>query len=308
MIGGFSIGIVSSLSSCGSNAGDLPLSSAINTAAVDSAANTMLGEAKAYESSGVTRKALSIHRDITKKYPYTHAAGEARFSEARILDQRGNPLKAFEAYQDLIVHYPGSPHYATAIKRQESIAYAAANGNIKNNFLGMKTRISSEQTSRMLARVRENAPGAISAPKAQYTIGQVWQKNGNAEKAIAAYQRIGAEYGESSFAPEALYQTGQILILKAEKGNHNKANVNQARDIFQNLIQRYPRHSRAADARKSLAILASQDIQRSFDTAEFYRKKGNTKSAIFYYREVLGKTEGGNLHNQAKQHISELGG
>ena len=302
------MGAIISFSSCGPGANDLPLSSAVNTATSVPAANAMLTQAKAYQSAGNTRKALSRYRNIAKKYPYTNAAGEAHFAEARILDQKGDLLKAFEAYQDLIVRYPGSPHYKTSIQRQEAVAHAAADGVIKNNFLGMKTKIGADKTSKMLAHVRDNAPGAISAPKAQYAIGQVWQKAGNAEKAIAAYKRIGADYADSSLAPEALYQTGQILILKAQSGNQNKAHVNQARDIFQNLVQRYPRHSRAGDARKRLALLGGQDIQRSYDTAEFYRKKGNSKSAIFYYREVLRKTTSGSLHNKAKQRISELNG
>ncbi|MBT8043751.1 MAG: tetratricopeptide repeat protein, partial [Verrucomicrobiae bacterium] len=204
--------------------------------------------------------------------------------------------------------YPASKYYATAIKRQESVAHAAADGIIKNNFLGMKTRVSPQKTEKMLGHVRDNAPRATSAPRAQYAIGRVWQQEGNADKAIAAYQRIGVDYPNSSVAPEALYQTGQILILKAERGNQNKANVNRARDIFQDLIQRYPRHRRAADARKRLAMLGGQDIQRSFDTAEFYRKKGQTQSALFYYREVIRKTKSGTLYNRAKQRISELGG
>ncbi len=272
----------------------MPLASGIASAAGSPAAQTMFNNARGYEAAGRVSKAISTYRDIAKRYPH--------------LDKQGDLFKAFEAYQGLISKYPGSKHYAAAVKRQEAVAQAAANGIIKNNFLGMKTRISPDKTGKMLAHVRDNAPRAASAPKAQYAIGRMWQQEGNADKAIAAYRRIGVDYPGSSIAPDALYQIGQILILKAERGNQNKANVNRAKDIFQNLIQRYPRHPRAADARKRLAILGGQDVQRSFDTAEFYRKKGQTQSALFYYREVIRKTKGGTLHNKAKQRISSLGG
>lgn len=305
---GISLGIIISLSSCGSNDQNLPLSSAINTSTDVPAANAMLEQAKAHAAAGKTGKAISTYRDIFKDYPHTNAAAEARYSEARLLDQEGDLLKAFEAYQDLIARYPGSRHYATSIQRQESVAHAAANGIIKNNFLGMKTKIGPEKTSKMLAQVRDNAPRAISASKAQFAIGHVWQKAGNAEKAIAAYQRMSIDYADSEAAPEALYQTGEILILKAERGNQNTAHVNRAIDIFQNLLIRYPRHSRAADARERISFLNGQDIQRSYDTAEFYRKKGNAKSALFYYREVMRKTKSGSLHDLARQRIAELGG
>lgn len=296
------------LVSCGSDSGELPLATGIANQSGVAAADTMLAQGRAYEASGKKGKALSTYKTIFKKYPYASAASEARFAQGRILDQQNDLFKAFEAYQDVIARYPGSRHYATALNRQETVAHAAATGVIKNNFLGMKTRISPEKVQKMLGHVRDNAPRAASAPKAQYAIGRVWQKEGNAAKAIAAYQRIGLDYPNSGPAPEALYQTGEILVLKAKRGNQNTAHVNRARDIYRDLVQRYPSHSRAADARKRLAMLGGQDIQRSYETAEFYRKKGQNASAIFYYREVLRKTKSGNYYNLAKRRIAELGG
>ncbi len=294
------------IASCGSNDENLPLSSSLSSDINSREAGRLLDEAKAYEADGRTNKAIDRYREVSKKYPNTKAADSARYAEGKLLDEQGDLLKAFEAYQDLIVNYPGSSHYSAAIQRQRDVALAAVNGIIKNNFLGMKTRISPERTTKMLANVRDNAPQAPSASEAQYHIGRVWQKNGSAQKALAGYLRISTDYPTSSYAPEALYQRGQILIMKAEKGNQNRAHVNQAKDIFQDLIERYPGHQRASDARKSIAKLAGQDIQRSYDTAEFYRKKGNNASAIFYYKEVVRSAQSGELHNMAKQRIEEL--
>lgn len=294
------------LGSCGSNDDSLPLSSSLSSDVSSREADRLLNEARGYEAAGDKNKAVDRYREISKKYPSTKAADTARYAEGKLLDEQGDLLKAFDAYQDLIVNYPGSPHYAAAIARQRDVAMAAVNGVIKNNFLGMKTRISPEKTTKMLANVRDNAPQAPSASEAQYQIGRVWQKNGNAQKALDGYLRISRDYPSSPYAPEALYQRGQILIMKAEKGNQNRAHVNQAKDIFQDLIERYPTHKRASDARNSIAKLVGQDTQRSYDTAEFYRKKGNQASAIFYYKEVMRGTQSGELHDMAKKRIEEL--
>lgn len=298
------------LVSCGSGDSDIPLVSAGGTSVTgtSTAASALLAQGRAYQSAGNTRKALSTYTAINKKYPNTVSSGEASFSKAQILDKQGDLFKAFESYQELVARHQASPHYGTAIKRQEAVAHAAADGVIKNNFLGMKTRVGPEKIEKMLGQVRDNAPQAPSAAKAQYTIGRVWQKEGSAAKALAAYKKVDLNYGSSGYAPEALYQTGEILVIKAERGNQNKANVNQARDIYQELIQRFPSHKRAKDARKRLAMLGGQDIQRSYDVAEFYRGKGQNQSAIFYYREVLRKSKSGALYNKAKQRIAELGG
>jgi len=292
------------LVSCG-NSDKIPLSGQTVVGEV-ATATTMLTEAQAYQTSGKNRKALSTYKDIADDYPNSTAAPEAIYARAHMLDQQGDLIKAFDAYQDLIANYQGSHRYAAALKRQDAVAHAAANGVIKNSFLGMKTKIAPSKVETMLGQIRDNAPQADTAPKAQFAIGKVWQQSGNAEKAIAAYRRISSDYPDSAQAPEALYQIGEVLILKTKKGNKNKANFDNATNIYNELIQRYPSHKRAADARKRIKSLGGQEIQRSFNVAEFYRKKGNNKSAIFYYNEVLRKSKSGPIRDQAKQRITEL--
>lgn len=290
--------------SCG-NSDKIALAGQTVTGEVNSA-NTMLAEARAYQQSGKNKKALSTYKDISKDYPNSSAAPEALYARAHMLDQQGDLIKAFDTYQELITNYQGSHRYAAALKRQDAVAHAAADGVIKNSFLGMKTKIAPGKTETMLGQVRDNAPQATSAPRAQFAIGQVWQNSGNAEKAIAAFRRISSDYPDSSQAPEALYQIGEVLILKTKKGNKNIANFDNATNIYNELIQRYPNHKRASDARKRIKSLGGQEIQRSFNVAEFYRKKGNSKSAIFYYKEVLKKSKSGPLRDQATQRIAEL--
>lgn len=302
---GISLGLTL-LVSCG-NSDKIPLSGQTVTGDVANA-NALLAEGRSYQTSGKNRKALSTYKEVAKSYPNSTAAPEALYARANMLDQQGELIKAFDSYQNLITNYQASARYSSALKRQEHVAHAAADGVIKNNFLGMKTRIAPSKIETMLGQVRDNAPQASSAPKAQFAIGKVWQQSGNGEKAIAAFRRISAEYPESPQAPEALYQIGETLILKTKKGNKNKANFDNATNIYNDLIQRYPGHKRAADARKRIKSLGGQEIQRSYNVAEFYRKKGQNKSAIFYYKEVLKQSKSGPLRDKSAQRIAELEG
>jgi len=292
------------LVSCG-NSDKIPLSGQTITGNVADA-TALLNKARNYQTAGKNSKALSTYKKVYKNYPNSSAAPEALFAQAHMLDQEGELIKAFDAYQKLITDYQGSHRYSAALKRQEAVAHAAANGVIKNNFLGLKTRIAPSKIETMLGQVRDNAPKAPSAAKAQFAIGKVWQETGNAEKSIAAYRKISTDYPDSKEAPEALYQIGSILIKKTADGNKNKANYDNATNIFNDLIQRYPNHKRVSDAKKQIKNLASQEIQRSFNIAEFYRKKGETTSAIFYYKEVLKKSKSGPLRDQAIKHLAEL--
>lgn len=295
---------ISALTACGTS-DKIPLSGQTTTGEIPQA-NAMMEEARSYQKAGKNSKALSSYKKIAKTYPNSTAAPEALYARANMLDQQGDLIKAFDAYQELITNYQASPRYSASLKRQEKVAYDASNGVIKNNFLGMKTRIPHSKCDKMLIQVRDNAPQAASAPKALFASGKLWQHAGNSERAIAAFRRVSANYPESPQAPEALYQIGETLLLKTKSGNKNKANFDNATNIYNDLIQRYPGHKRASDARSRIKSLGGQEIQRSFNIAEFYRKKGENKSAIFYYKEVLKKSKSGPLRDQATQYIAEL--
>jgi len=309
----FAAGGITILSSCIISCGvaniPTPFSSSNKTSLPSNAsAGELLAQGQRYEQSNQTSKALSSYAKINKKYPLSNAAAESSYLQAKIFDDQGKLFEAFEAYQENIVRHTNCRHYSKSIIRQEQIAHYVADGHIQNNFLGLKTSISPNKTIGMLRKVRDNAPNAPSASRAQYTIGRLLQENKNYADATSAYQKMATDYSTSKEAPEALFQTSEILISKAKKGNQNKANVNRARDTYQSLIDRYPSHPRAKDARARIASLGGQAIQRNYDTAEFYRKKGKNTSAIFYYNQVIRETKNGSLHALSKQRISELGG
>jgi outer membrane protein assembly factor BamD (BamD/ComL family) len=191
------------------------------------------------------------------------------------------------------------------------MAQAAADGQVKTSFLGLKSRLSSEKITDMLSKVRQNAPRSPTAAKAQFTIGKIWESEAtdtSTVKAIAAYRELSSEYPDSPEAPEGQFLIGKIMLDEAHRGNHDRANLDRAKEAFQDYLRRYPNHHRAGEARKLLANLGGQDIQRSFEIAQFYEKKGDAGSARFYYEEVVNQAKSGPLHDQAKARLTALGG
>lgn len=263
--------------------------------------------ARQVQDSGNSRRAIKAYSEIADKYPWAEEAPEARFRQAQLLQANGDTVKAFDAYQQLITRYRGSDLYTKALDTQAQMAQSAADGEIKTSFLGMKSNLSSTKIVGMLGQVRDNAPAAPSASRAQFGIGELYQSRGEAPKAIAGYRQLVRDFPDSREAAEGQYRIGVILTEQAERGNQDQANLDLAREAFQDYLQRYPGHAKNADARKRLSALGSQDIQRSFDVAEFYLNKGETESAKFYYREVLRQAGHGDLHNRAKARLAELG-
>ena len=294
------------LTSCQKDLESAQLASTV--AASQGDARNLYNSAIAAEKAGKTKRARKLFEKVSKEYPLSVVAADAQYRNARILDNSGALLDAFNAYDGLITRYPNSPHYSTAIQREIALAHAAAGGSLRTpTFIGVKARLDPKKTVAMLEKVRNNAPRSSSAPKAQFTIGEVWQNKKNIERALPAFQKVVSDYPESKLAPEAQYRIGDLLLKEAEEGNQDQANLDRARRAFEDLILRYPNGNHAREAKKQIARIASGNIERTFDTAEFYRKKGQNDSALFYYKEVVNNSKPGPLHNKAKAWISKLG-
>lgn len=294
------------LASCGSGGVD-SAQLASNTRAGEGVAQQLYNSGYASESAGDAGKAMKAYKKITKKYPMAPIAADATYRYAKLLEADREPLDAFDAYDSLLSQYPASPHYAEAMTRQNTIAHQAAQGHIKNSFIGLKSRIDVKKTASMLGKVRDNAPRAASADKAQFTIGEVYQSGEKPAEAIEAFKTLVRDYPDSKYAADSQYRIGVILLNQAKTGNEDAANLDRARVAFDDVIIRYGSHPRAADSRREIAKIKSGDIQRSYDVAEFYRKKGQTASALFYYRETVSKSQPGPLRSQAEAWIKKLG-
>ncbi len=272
-----------------------------------SSANQLLIQAKQFSTKGNAKQALKSYQKIANLYPLSEHAAEARYQEASILFASGEVLISFNTYQDFIDKYTSSPLYSSAIKKQSDVAFGAASGDIKHNFMGLKSKLTGQTIVKMLTQVRDNAPFSENAVKAQYLIGAVWEDRGDVERAILGYKDVQKRYPDSKLTPEALYKTGTILLAQSNKSNRNKANLDNAKNIFQDLIQQFPTHKRAKDAKAQLTQLSSTDVQRSYNIAEFYRAKEQYASAAFYYREVMRLSKSGDLHEKSKLALAEIG-
>lgn len=292
------------LASCGDN--DAP--PMVGEGIVDEGrAEALYNKAQQADSAGKKKKAAKLYDELAEEMPLAAKAPDARFRQAQLLEELGEVTKSFDAYQDFLTRYQGSGLYQTALDRQARMAFGAADGDIRNSFLGLKSNYSTSKTVGMLQKVASNAPRSPVAAEAGFKIGELYESEGTEAKAIPAYRAVVDEYPDSSYAPEAQFKIGEILVKEANEGNQDQANLYRAREAFQDYLDQYPGHKRNAEARKLMSTLGARDIERSFEIAEFYADKGNTSSARFYYQEVVRKTGSGELHDRAKARLAALG-
>ena len=97
-------------------------------------------------------------------------------------------------------------------------------------------------------------------------------------------------------------------MKEAQEGNQDQANLNRARESFQDYLSQFPGHKRNGEARSLLKSLGTRDIKNTYDIAQFYEKKGDYSSAKFYYQEVMRDAKSGDYYNKAKARLDALGG
>ena len=273
----------------------------------DDDAKRLYNRAQAADKSGRNKKAINLYSGTADKHPNSRVAATARFRQAQLLQQQGKLDEAFEAYQAVIDRYQASPLYTQARDSQAKVAHAAAEGSVTGSLLWFKPQLDIKKVVSMLETVRDNAPRAPSAAKAQHAIGKAYEaRKWKSDEAIAAYQKVVDEYPRSPYAPEAQFKIGKMLMTGSSKGNRDNSNLDRALHTFADLRQSYPNSQPAAEAAKMTTEIRSRDLQRTFDVAEFYFKKGQKSSARVYYLEVLGKTSKGDLHDRARNRLQSL--
>jgi outer membrane protein assembly factor BamD (BamD/ComL family) len=296
---------VALMASCG-NDDDVPILAG-NAQLASGEGEALFLEAKAADDAGKRSAAIKKYAKVADKYPFAPSSGQARFRQAELLEQDGEVLEAFDAYQKFLTRHQGSGMYSKALDRQASMAQSAADGDVKSSFAGLKTKLSTEKTVEMLGKVRDNAPRSTTSAKAQFTIGELYQGKKQAKEAIESYRKLVRDQPESSNAAEALFRVGVVLMEEADRGNRNQATLDLAGEAFSDYLLQYPGHSKNAEARRMSKALGSKELQRSLEIAEFYDKSGQIESAKIYYRDVLKRSTSGSAHDKAESRLKALG-
>lgn len=278
-----------------------------NTQAASAEGEVLYSKAKAADDANKSSSAIKQYGKMADKYPFAPSAAQARFRQAELLEQKGDIQKSFDAYQKFLKRYQSSDLYSKALERQARMAQSAADGDVKSSFVGLKSRLSIDKTVEMLAAVRDNAPRSETSAKAQFTIGELYQGKKESKDAIEAFRKLVSDQPESSYAPEALFRVGVVLMEEADRGNRNQATLELSREAFSDYLLQYPGHSKNAEARRMSGDIKGREINRSLEIAEFYDQSGQTESAKIYYREVLKHTGSGAAHNKAKSRLKALG-
>lgn len=265
-----------------------------------------LAAADAFADSGDTQNAIKTYRYIARSSSKSAEAPSAQFGLAKQLKQSGNFEAAFKEYQALLQNYPQTKNFEEAVADQIDIANAYLKGK-KIKFLGIPLASSMEKSEEMYAAILKVAPYSKHAPVTQFNLGLAKEKQGKAQEAIAAYQKILDKYPNSSACDDALYQIGYVYQRLGMTGkSQDLSALKESQNNYQDFLLQYPNSEKVPQAGLNMKSMISKESTDTLRVARFYDFNKEFKASSIYYNDVIRRFPQSEEASAAKSRLDEL--
>jgi outer membrane protein assembly factor BamD len=257
-------------------------------------------------NSGQVDKAVDTYRFIAKTYPRSNEAPEAMYKVAKQLQKKGDFEAAFDAYQQMLKKHPETPNFEDSVVEQINIANAFLNGR-KVKFLGIKLTPSMEKAEEMYASILKVAPYSKHAAVTQFNLGLAIEKQGRAQEAISAYQKVIDKYPNSSACSSAAYQVGYVYQRLGMTGkSQDLSALKESQNNYQDFLLQYPNSEKVQQAGENMKKMFSREGADTLRIARFYDFSKDYKAASIYYNDVIRRFPQSEYATAAKTRIDEL--
>jgi outer membrane protein assembly factor BamD len=265
-----------------------------------------LAAADAFADSGDTDKAITTYRFVAKHYPKSAEAPKAQFRLAKQLSNSGQFDAAFKEYQNLLQKYPQTSDFEESVADQINIANAYLKG-LKVKFLGIPMVSSMERAEEMYLAILKVSPYSKHAAITQFNLGLALQKQGKAQEAIAAFQKVLDKYPNSPACPSASYQIGYVYQQLGMTGkSQDLSALKEAQNNYQDFLLQYPNSEKVPQAGDNMKRMISRESADTLRVARFYDFNKDYKAASIYYNDVIRRFPQSEESASAKTRLDEL--
>ncbi|MCX8492903.1 MAG: tetratricopeptide repeat protein [Chthoniobacterales bacterium] len=265
-----------------------------------------LAAADAFADAGDTQNAIKTYRYIARSLSKSTEAPTAQFGLAKQLKQSGNFEAAFKEYQSLLQNYPQTKNFEEAVADQIDIANAYLKGK-KVKFLGIPLVSSMEKSEEMYAAILKVSPYSKHAAITQFNLGLALQKQGKAQEAIAAYQKVLDKYPNSAACDSAAYQVGYVYQLLGMTGkSQDLSALKEAQNNYQDFLLQYPNSEKIQQAGQNMKKMLSKESADTLRVARFYDFNKDFKASSIYYNDVIRRFPQSEEATAAKSRLDEL--
>ena len=251
--------------------------------------------------------AMRAARYTVKTWPLSDFAPPAQYLLGRCYEARKNDEKAFAAYQLILEKYPKSESVKEVLSRQYLIAGRFLQGQWFKLWGYIPIFPSMDRTADLFEKVVKNGPYSDVAPHAQLRIGAAREKQEHWPEAVKAYETAVDRYHDRpQIDADARYHAGMAYQKQAKTAEYDQSMAGQSIASLNDFVSLYPNDARAADAKKTMADLKTEQARGNFRIAQFYEKRKRWNGALVYYNEVVLQVPDAPAANEARKRIDAI--
>ena len=268
----------------------------------------LMNKARIAEDKGHYRTALRAYQKVTKKYPNSLYAPEAFYHTGYIRLARRQYLKAFNAFQEIVIRYPSTSKFNQVIGEQYRIATALLDGARSRGWLpllpGFRNR---EGSIGLFELILYNAPYSEYAPLSLMNIAKAHQLLGNPEESIDALDRMINTYPKSLLTPDAYLRLAQAYAAIVEGPNYDQTSTKEAITYYEDFMILYPGEPNIAAAEKGLAEMKQVLAESKLRVGDYYFKyRSNYKAAKVFYNEAITDYPDSSVAKRARVQLAKV--
>ena len=266
-----------------------------------------MNKARAAEERGHYGSALRSYKKVTKKFGNSIYAPEAYYRSAYIRLARHQYVKAFQAFQEIVVRYPNTSRFNQVVGEQYRIASAMLDGARNHSWIlspGFRNR---EASILMFEQILVNAPYSEYAPLSLMSIAKAHQIFHEPEDAIDALDRMINTYPKSLLTPDAYLRLAQAYASLVEGPNYDQTSTKEAITYFEDFMILYPGDSGIPAAEKGLAQMKQTLAESKLRIGDYYfRYRQNYKAARVFYNEAITDYPDSSVAARARTQLTKV--
>jgi tetratricopeptide (TPR) repeat protein len=221
------------------------------------------------------------------------------------------------SYDAVLAEAPAdSPYYEAALERQYEVAWQWLVGGRKRKvklfgFYLPLIRVSGEsEGKRLVDDILANRPSAELAARCAALSAEYLYGRADYDAADLEYQRLAERFRNSpfsGFATSAEMQVANSKLAQYRGVGYDQKPLRDARVAMADFARDHPAEARRRDVATLSERVEWLTARQDYETAEFYRRLGDLRAAIRYYRYVVRDYPDTPWASRSKVRLTALG-
>lgn len=221
-----------------------------------------------------------------KAHPASSVRDRALLMTADTLIARGEAIKAFYYFDELMDRHPDSAYYQTALQRQYDVADAYLNGK-RDSWLFLPIADREDEALEMLFRIQNRSPGSPVSENAMLRSADYYWAKGDWDFAADAYGAYARTYPRSPRAKQAQLREAYSNLAQVRGPNFDPTPILNARATLKQLQSTDPELYKSENLEEKIVLADRFLARRVFLSGDYYKKIGKPNAAAHLYQRVV---------------------